>query len=381
MMVEITEMKPIVSKSVKAQSQISPSHGLRELAELLGVECEYVDGREHVHHTIDETLRIVLRALGVDIQSESDIQRELERIQEERWTTIIEPVQLLYPERRTPLFFLIAFQLDEASLDTVLLEYQLKDEQGRIRLYTVKGSSCVLLEESVVKGVRYVRIQASLPGRLQLGYYDLALKIGIGTHVLEARSLVIAAPQRCYLPSALKREWGIGVQLYNIRSQQNWGIGDFRDLERIMKTAGKAWKASCIGLQPLHSMTPGLVSPYSPSSRLSWNPLYLNVEQVAEFRSSSKLQRMFRGRKFQATLQHLRSTRLIDYEGVSNLKLPILEDLFCIFKRQHLHSPTSRGRTFLRFVRQSPQSMNRFCTFQALSEYFQGAIWREWPSE
>jgi len=380
-MVEIAEMKPIDSKSVEDRSRISPVPGLRALAELVGVECEYVDGRDQSHQATDEKLRLVLRALGIDIQSESDSQREWERIQEERWTTIVEPVLLLYPKTGTSLFFSVAFPLENGSIETVVLDCRLKDEQGKIRSYTVRGSSCAPIEETVVRGVCYLRIQVSLPGRLRLGYYELMLKIKIGSRVLEAQSLVIAAPKRCYLPSASKREWGIGVQLYSVCSRENWGIGDFRDLERIMKTAGKTWNASSIGLQPLHGLMPGHMSPYSPSSRLCWNPLYLNVEQVAEFRSSSKLQRKFRGKKFQITLQRLRSTQLVDYEGVTKLKMSVLEDLFRVFKRQHLQSSTSRARAFLRFVQHSPDYLIRFCTFQALSEYFQGVVWRKWPSD
>ena len=273
-MVEIAEMKPIDSKSVKDRSKISPGPGLRALAELVGVEYEYVDGREHYHQATDDMLLNILGALGIKIQSESDIQQEWERIQEKRWTTIIEPVLLLYPKTQTSLFFPVALPLEDGSIETVVLDCRLKDEQGKIRSYTIKGSSCAPLEETVVRGVHYLRIQLSLPCRLRLGYYELMFKIKIGSRVLEAQSLVIAAPQRCYLPSASRREWGIGVQLYSVRSRENWGIGDFRDLERIMKTAGKAWKAASIGLQPLHGLMPGLVSPYSPSSRLCWNPLH-----------------------------------------------------------------------------------------------------------
>ena len=360
-------------------SIVSPCPGLRELAKLVGVECEYVDGRDHFHQATNDTLRIVLRALGIDVQSESDIQRECERIQEERWTNVVEPVLLHYPKAQAPLCFPIALPLADSSLETVVFECHLKDEQGKIRSSTVKSSTCTLLEETVIRGTRYVRIQVRLPSRLRLGYYKVMLTIRIGSRVLEAQSFVIAAPQRCYLPPGSKREWGLGVQLYGIRSRENWGIGDFRDLERIMKTAGKTWNASTIGLQPLHSLTPGLRSPYSPSSRLCWNPLYLNIEQVAEFRLSSKLQRMFRTKKFQTTLQSLRSNPLVDYEAVSQLKMGVLEDLFRVFKRRHLRPPTTRGRAFLRFVQRSPDFLTRFCTFQALSEYFQSSEWRQWP--
>jgi len=131
----------------------------------------------------------------------------------------------------------------------------------------------------------------------------------------------------------------------------------------------------------LHSLTPGLRSPYSPSSRLCWSPLYLNIEQVAEFRVSPKLQQMFRTKKFQSTLETLRSSQLVEYEAVHQLKMAVLEDLFRVFKRRHLQPRTTRGRAFLRFVQQSPDFLTRFCTFKVLSEYFQGSVWRQWPSD
>ncbi len=379
--VEMADMKMRTSKSIDARLMGSRSPGLRALAELVGVECDYVDGRGHSHQATDASLRMILGALGIDVQSESDIQREWDDIQEERWTRVVEPVLLHYPEARTPLCFPIALPLGDGSLETVKIEFRLKAEQGKIRSSPMKGSACTHLEDTMIRGTRYVRMQVSLPGRLRLGYYDLMLTLKLGSRVLEAKSFVIAAPQRCYLPPGSKREWGIGVQLYGIRSRENWGIGDFRDLERIMKTAGKKWKASTIGLQPLHSLTPGLRSPYSPSSRLCWSPLYLNVEQVAEFRLSSKLQRMFRTKKFQATLHTLRSSQFVEYEAVHQLKMSVLEDLFRVFKRQHLQPRTTRGRAFNRFVEQAPDFLTGFCTFQALHEHFGDAVWREWPSD
>jgi len=369
------------STSIEKRATASPGPGLKELAELVGVECEYVDGRGQSRQATDETLRIVLGTLGITIQSDTDIQREWERLHEERWIHVVEPVLLHYPETRTPLCFPIALPLADCSRETVSLECRIRDEQGKIRLSTVNGLTCQPLEEIVICGIRYMRMQVSLPGRFRLGYYDVMLTIKLGSRVLEAQSLMIAAPKRCYLPTGSQREWGIGVQLYGIRSQDNWGIGDFRDLERIMKTAGKMWKASTIGLQPLHSLTPGLRSPYSPSSRMCWNPLYLNLERVAEYRLSPKLQRLKGTKKFQATLQALRSSQFVQYDAVETLKIAVLEDLYRVFKRQHLQPPTIRGRRFLRFVEQSPDYLTRFCTFQALTEFFKGVVWREWSSE
>ena len=354
---------------------------LCELAEQIGVELEYVDGRGSAHQATDEMLRSSLGALGIAIHSEADIQRARDRLQREYWTRIIEPVVLHYPKIETSLCLPLVLPLGGYSLNSVVVECQLQDEHGKKRSKTIMGADCVPGEEKVLGRARYVRAQARFPFRLRLGYYDVVLTVRIGSHWTEGKSFLIVAPQRCYLPPNAKRTWGIGIQLYGIRSSENWGIGDFGDLERIIKIAGKKWRASTIGLQPLHSPIPGLRSPYSPSSRLCWNPLYLDLERVPEFRTSPTLQRMAKTKKFQSMLQAIRVTRLVEYEAVEELKHSVLEDCYRWFKRRHLSHDTARGQAFLRFVKQSPAFRERFCIFQALKEVFPGMVWREWPPQ
>src|SRR4029453_17378222 len=46
-------------------------------------------------------------------------------------------------------------------------------------------------------------------------------------------------PGHCYRPQALeqKRLWGVMVQLYGVRSERSWGIGDFTDLKKLAEIA------------------------------------------------------------------------------------------------------------------------------------------------
>src|SRR3569623_2101437 len=97
---------------------------------------------------------------------------------------------------------------------------------------------------------------------------------------------LIVTPARCYLPPALQdsaRVWGLGVQLYSQRSQRNWGMGDFTDLKTLVDLAAELG-ADVVGVNPLHALythNPKLASPYSPSSRLFLNVLYLDVDALA----------------------------------------------------------------------------------------------------
>ena len=75
----------------------------------------------------------------------------------------------------------------------------------------------------------------------------------------------------CYVPDWLKdgRCWGIGCQLYSLRSARNWGIGDFEDLARLAEIAAAAG-ADFVGVNPLHALfmaEPERASPFSPSNR------------------------------------------------------------------------------------------------------------------
>ena len=79
------------------------------------------------------------------------------------------------------------------------------------------------------------------------------------------------------------RVWGITCQLYGLRSERNWGIGDFEDLAHLAELAAAAG-ADFVGVNPLHALflaEPSRYSPYSPSSRRFLNPLYISVDALA----------------------------------------------------------------------------------------------------
>src|SRR5207253_10877470 len=78
--------------------------------------------------------------------------------------------------------------------------------------------------------------------------------------------------------------WVLAVQLYAVRSRRNWGHGDFTDLAKLLELVAELGGGG-VGLNPLHAQfydRPSTGSPYSPTSRLFFNPLYIDVEAVEE---------------------------------------------------------------------------------------------------
>src|SRR3954447_3132904 len=117
-----------------------------------------------------------------------------------------------------------------------------------------------------------------LPHDLPFGSYRLRLD-GAGGD--EEASLLVT-PERAYQGDTHGRMWALAVQLYGLRSQRNWGIGDFGDLAHLVDIAARAGAAG-IGLNPLHVLfddRPEQSSPYAPNSRLFINPLYIDLRSV-----------------------------------------------------------------------------------------------------
>ncbi|OBX80195.1 4-alpha-glucanotransferase [Haemophilus aegyptius] len=67
-----------------------------------------------------------------------------------------------------------------------------------------------------------------------------AEKCGIALSHYDIDGHLIFADEKTVLtfqPSVLKNKkvWGVNVQLYSLRSEQNWGIGDFGDLATLIE--------------------------------------------------------------------------------------------------------------------------------------------------
>ncbi|MGB3867324.1 MAG: 4-alpha-glucanotransferase, partial [Xanthobacteraceae bacterium] len=136
----------------------------------------------------------------------------------------------------------------------------------------------------------------------------------------------VVAPAMAY-QGHFTRAWLLAVQLYGVRSERNWGIGDFTDLARLIDLAAD-WGADGVGLNPLHALfaeRPGDCSPYAPNSRLFLNPLYIDVEAMPECPAMFAVEH-------RAALQRARDSALVDYATVADLKWRALRAAFAGFK-------------------------------------------------
>lgn len=185
---------------------------------------------------------------------------------------------------------------------------------------------------------------------------------------------------RSFVPTFLEnsRVWGISLQLYELRSARNWGIGDFKDLSAMADLAGSLG-ADFIGLNPLHApflADPDRCSPYEPSNRQQLNPLYIAVDEVPGFQANADHNR---------GLEDLRHAELVDYPRVAQAKLGTLRDLWTLWGRAEDDDHAYPRSDWDAFIEQGGEVLRHHALFESISAFMgergSGTGWQTWPED
>ena len=228
---------------------------IQRLAELRGVGDAYHDFRGELQHFSLETKTGILRAMGCPVDDPALLAQAL-RLSERSLRFL--PAVVAARGRR------IGVELNIPARDFgATLVWSISLENGLLHEGTVSSADCAETWRGESGGAWITRRRFEVPLELTAGYHELRVKISGRAD----RCLVILAPQ-CYEPPAIlqgRRLWGVAVQLYGLRSRENWGIGDFGDLKLLIRWLA-AHGAAFVGLNPLHasaSADPEAASPYS----------------------------------------------------------------------------------------------------------------------
>ena len=353
------------------------SASLDRLAELLGIESEYSDARGKVRRTRETTKRALLAAMGVHAADDSQVSASLAEIGRSKWNRGLQPVYVVHaPPSNEPIS--VPVTLREGTPE---ISWRLRLEEGIESRAKNAPSELPLVERQEIDGQRFERRELALGNDIPWGYHRLRIDPG------GSEAAVIVTPQQCWLPPSVdagERIWGIAAQLYVVKSHENWGIGDLSDLGRLAELCSAAG-ADILGVNPLHALFPGTpehASPYSPSSRLLLNILYIDVTAAPGFLECAQAQELVRSAEFQEQLAKARSDPLVDYPRVAKLKLQALRTIF----ERWMESPGSARSPFEGFRQEQAEVLERSCAFYCLQQRFIArdpgfSDWRKWPEE
>ncbi|WP_420562064.1 4-alpha-glucanotransferase [Thalassobaculum sp.] len=184
--------------------------------------------------------------------------------------------------------------------------------------------------------------------------------LAVGLHVVIAReqqTLVVTAPEAA--PDLAMRglaapRWGVTTALYGLRSNENLGIGTYRDLAVAGEALGRQG-VDFLGINPVHALgvASGTISPYSPTHRGFLNTTHIAPDYDAENGTA------------------LRAAAQVDYAAGR-------QALDGLLRRAHARMDRVAAEDFRAFRNRSGSALQDFATFEALS-LVHGADWRRWP--
>jgi 4-alpha-glucanotransferase len=342
---------------------------LTALAEACGVATEYEDAEHRLVRVEPETVRAVLRLLGID---PTDPAAALAAVTDARWRRQLPACAVVSAAAPPPVVTYLPVGIDARST--------LELADGRQIDLGAPGQA---REQRDLDGETWAARPITLPPGLPLGDHTLRVDVGRGEEPrdeLGERSLrcpLVAVPDAVPGPPALAdaRAWGWMVQLYALRSAASWGMGDYADLAELAAWSG-GQGADVLLVNPLHAAAPTLpiaASPYSPVSRRFAAPLYLRPEATPEYADADGTTRAAVDDLARRARREARPDGILDRDAVWRAKSAALELLFAVHQGQGV----DRGQGVEGTI---DPALADFATWCALAERH-GPDWRRWPAE
>lgn len=349
---------------------------LSELIAFNGIETHYHDAWGKAVSVTEHDQLALLKGMGYPVHDERATRQELAERQLDFWQQVLAPVSVQPQGARWQLDLQVPIALANLTFELCLVT-----ETGQTHNWTVIPVDGELSEVMVIAGEEYQQYQFQFDLALAPGYHQLTLTLS--DTELYFRQKLIISPGRCFQPDAFttQKQWGTAIQLYALTSHRNWGIGDFTDLQAVIRYLAEKG-ADFVGLNPIHALYPAMpdnASPYSPSSRRWLNIIYIDVTAVPGYQQSPTVQQWVSSPDFIARCQQQRQASWVDYPAVMALKLPVLTQLYEWFIASG--SPELH-QAFAAFKQQGGESLQQLALYDALHNwlYQQNTQYWGWPN-
>lgn len=317
--------------------------GIRELARAAGLAETWTDALGIPQHVSIDSLRRILGALGYGTASSADVEESRRR---------------LGPKGGLP------------PLVTMR-------SGSRLTLPARAGGAArgqITYEDGGVATLRFSTRGEKLVGPVldRIGYHRLEF----GDRVVT----IAVAPTRCVTIADRaegKHLWGVAAQIYSLRRAGDGGIGDATAVRELAEAAARHG-ADAIALSPVHSLftaDSGRYGPYSPSSRLFFNPLFADPAIV--FGPQRVAQHRGDGGPFE-------EVPLVEWRPAAEAKLALMRRLFDDFEAHDRPRGTEQANDFQSFVQEGGALLQGHALFEALHGKWMGSqpplgFWRDWP--
>ncbi|MDO9406359.1 MAG: 4-alpha-glucanotransferase [Polaromonas sp.] len=343
---------------------------LQRLAEAAGIAIRWTDTFGKTREVSDDTLRALLKALGLPAATAQQCQDSLALLQSPSGGGAAAPLPAMLTCWSGDAAMLPPGHGQDSANYAIHFEHG-GSVQGQLR-FTEDGrlATQVLKADDVPPGYH----------RLAFGGGETTLAVAPRRCYSVADAMAAAADKSGHAGRPGGKAWGLAAQLYSLRRPGGCGFGDFTALQQLAESAAQQG-ASALAISPVHAMfsaDPSRFSPYGPSSRLFLNVLHADPGRVLEQPAFSEATHDPRGSE--AAFARLDARPLIDWPNAARIKLAVMRRLFEYFRRG------DGDAGFDAFCTEGGQALRDHACYEALDAWLrrqQGDAnqgdWRRWP--
>ena len=366
------------------------TNALNDLSYKLGIWLEFTDYGTNTTYIADvKSKKALCKALGYPADTNEQLMASLDKYKKESFQDFAPFTRVVQEWELKP--FNLEFVVEQ-SMQNAILSWVLTREDGTNETGQLNVAETDLLDSLTIGKKTYQKHRCQFVLEAPIGYHHLAFLLDGQKPASNHQTKLIVVPQKCYMPEKLQsghRVWGFPIQLYAMKSNRNWGMGDFSDLKNFAPIAND-FGASLVGINPVNALfsdNPEDASPYCASSRLFLNPLYIDTDAVPEAKDNPAYEMYKNSDEFLKLLNTAKTSKTVLYQHIADMKFKALDILYQTFKALHLdkngHALTARGTAFKDFCHNMGDKLTNYALFQAIrivrTKTGKGAgCWWEW---
>jgi 4-alpha-glucanotransferase len=174
-----------------------------------------------------------------------------------------------------------------------------------------------------------------------------------------------------------RRQAGVTLSLFSLRSTRDFGIGEIGDLPRFAEWLRDAG-FRLVQLLPTFELARGETSPYGARTAFGLDPIYVSLSDVPELDDAAIAAAL--GSSGAAELEAVRALPNVDYARVRALKDRVLDAALERFVNREIGKGSPRARAFLTFREGARGWLDDLSLYVALRDEKNEHGWSTWPS-
>lgn len=324
---------------------------LRVLASKAGISPHWTDQKGIEREVSPESLRAILAAFGLPADSDEGLRNSLSLVE-------------------SGLGGAATSGFSTARVGQPVTLPIAVESGAKIEITLESGTCQVVTADEGYEGA------LTLPPFAEPGYHTVHTPAGDIT--------VATAPKRCITFADLtggRTGWGLAAQLYSLRSAEDGGIGNLGGAAELGRKAA-ALGADALAISPIHALyaaDPSRFSPYSPSTRLFYNPLHADPAAVLP---EALIREVIAKHGLSEEMARLSALPQVDWLAATPLRWTLLRALFAA-----VTSPAHKGAAFRSDFEQYRANASSLLRGHATFEALQAAelardpsawSWRAW---